>query len=312
MMFVSDLHGSETTFAKVLGAMRLWEADVLVCGGDVAGKVLWPVIVEGGRRRLRWMGEVRSVEADEYAEITRAACQMGFYPLELEEDELAELQADDTAMDAEFERLIAERWAAWLDRLEARCAELRIPAYVIAGNDDPWSLDEVTFQDREWVQAADGRVLPLHGHEGWSLLSCGLANPTPWLCPRDVGEDELARRLGELAADVPDLQRTVANIHVPPYGTGIDAAPELDTSVDPPQPVFGSTVPVGSTAVRDFLIEAQPAASLHGHIHESGGAAQLGRTRAYNPGSEYSEGVLRGVLVTLSDDAVIGHQFVSG
>jgi Icc-related predicted phosphoesterase len=311
-MFVSDLHGSETTFSKVLSAMKLWEADVLVCGGDVAGKGLWPVIVEGDRRRLRWMGQERTVEQEEYREIARSARQLGFYPLELEADELAELQQDETAMGDTFERLILERWATWVERLEARCRELGVPAYVISGNDDPWSLDSLSLDDHEWVHAADGRVVPLQGHADWSLLSCGLANPTPWRCPRDVSEAELRGQLDQLATAVPDFERTVANIHVPPYGTGLDIAPELDTSVDPPQPVFGSNVPVGSTAVRDFLTDCQPAVSLHGHIHESGGAAVLGRTQAFNPGSEYSEGVLRGVLVTLAPDAVVGHQFVSG
>jgi Icc-related predicted phosphoesterase len=31
--------------------------------------------------------------------------------------------------------------------------------------------------------------------------------------------------------------------------------------------------------------------SLHGHVHESGGEARIGRTLAINPGSEFSEGV---------------------
>ena len=57
---------------------------------------------------------------------------------------------------------------------------------------------------------------------------------------------------------------------------------------------------VGSTAVRDALEKYQPMLSLHGHIHESRGEARIGRTLAINPGSEYSEGVLRGAIITLS------------
>ena len=42
--------------------------------------------------------------------------------------------------------------------------------------------------------------------------------------------------------------------------------------------------PVGSTAVRQILEEYQPLLALHGHIHESRGAAQIGRTLALNSG----------------------------
>jgi Icc-related predicted phosphoesterase len=52
--------------------------------------------------------------------------------------------------------------------------------------------------------------------------------------------------------------------------------------------------------------------SLHGHIHESPGAVHIGRTWAINPGSEYAEGILRGVLITVERDRVVGHQFVTG
>ena len=53
--------------------------------------------------------------------------------------------------------------------------------------------------------------------------------------------------------------------------------------------------------------------SLHGHIHESRGEAKIGRTLAINPGSEYSEGVLRGVIITLNrKKGVRGYQLVAG
>jgi Icc-related predicted phosphoesterase len=52
---------------------------------------------------------------------------------------------------------------------------------------------------------------------------------------------------------------------------------------------------------------------LHGHIHESRGDAKIGRTVSLNPGSEYSEGVLRGVIVTLHHTKGLrGYQLVSG
>lgn len=63
----------------------------------------------------------------------------------------------------------------------------------------------------------------------------------------------------------------------------------------------------------DALAKYQPMLSLHGHIHESRGEARIGRTLAINPGSEYSEGVLRGAIITLSrKKGVRGYQLVAG
>ena len=68
----------------------------------------------------------------------------------------------------------------------------------------------------------------------------------------------------------------------------------------------------GSVAVREAIEETQPLLTLHGHIHESGGSITIGRTTAINVGSEYGEGVLRGVLLTIGDGKLLRYQAVSG
>jgi Icc-related predicted phosphoesterase len=310
VLFVTDLHGSEYAFGKLLNALELWEPDVYVAGGDVAGKGMLPMLRENGGVRAKWMGREDVYSGAALEELKAKALQLGFYPYETDAAELERMRAEPALADKVFERLMYERWAEWLERLEERCSQLRVPAFVIAGNDDPWDLDELTFQEREWVRGADGRVLEMA--EDWTLISCGLANPTPWQCPRDVPEEELAGRLAQLAEEAGDMENVVANIHVPPYGSALDIAPRLDTSIYPPRAIAGETAPVGSTAVHDFLAQHQPLLSLHGHIHESPGAVKIGRTEAINPGSEYAEGMLRAVLVTIEPGRVVGHQFVTG
>lgn len=310
ILFATDLHGSEYTFAKLLKVLDLWSPDVLILGGDVAGKGLLPVLVTEERARIRWMGEEHDVPIEEIEQYEARANQLGFYPYRVDADGLERLRTDEEFKERVFEDQMMDRWGEWLERLEERCGELELPAFVIAGNDDPWALDELNAIERRWVKGADGKVLPLLDH--WTLLSIGLANETPWQCPRDVSEERLADELNALADQVEDFDRVVANIHVPPLGTSLDIAPELDTSCDPPKPITGSTVPVGSRAVVDFLNERQPLLSLHGHIHESPGKVDIGRTYAINPGSEFAEGILRAVLVTVEPERVVGHQFVSG
>jgi Icc-related predicted phosphoesterase len=57
---------------------------------------------------------------------------------------------------------------------------------------------------------------------------------------------------------------------------------------------------VGSTAVRELIETYQPALGLHGHVHESKAMNTIGRTVVANPGSEYTEGVMRAAHVELT------------
>ena len=66
---------------------------------------------------------------------------------------------------------------------------------------------------------------------------------------------------------------------------------------------------VGSIAVRAAIEKYQPLLGLHGHIHESRSAQKIGRTLCINPGSEYGEGVLRGILLELSSKGLEDHVF---
>ena len=107
------------------------------------------------------------------------------------------------------------------------------------------------------------------------MLSLGWSNPTPWDTPRECSEAELQRKIDALAQSIEDMSNAVFNIHVPPYGTGLDQAPELDENMTPKAAQMAA---VGSTAVRDAILKYQPLLSLHGHIHESRGVQQIGRT----------------------------------
>jgi Icc-related predicted phosphoesterase len=150
------------------------------------------------------------------------------------------------------------------------------------------------------VDAAENEVARVGNYE---MLSVGWSNPTPWDTPRECLEDKLAERIDRLASEIEDMENAIFNIHVPPYGTGLDDAPALDADL---KPVDGGTVmkPVGSTAVRDAILRHQPLLALHGHIHESRGVQKLGRTTCINPGSVYGEGILQGVIVELRDRRV--------
>jgi Icc-related predicted phosphoesterase len=145
------------------------------------------------------------------------------------------------------------------------------------------------------------------------MASLGYSNITPWRCPRDIPEEELSKKIEALIAQVKNMPNCIFNFHCPPYDTGIDTAPHLDQNL---KPVFKAgeveMIPVGSKSTRKAIEQHQPLLGLHGHIHESKGAFKIGRTICLNPGSEYSEGMLRGALVDLHDKGLKNYVLTTG
>jgi len=77
---------------------------------------------------------------------------------------------------------------------------------------------------------------------------------TPWRCPRDVPEEELAQRIEAVAPALARPHRAIFDLHVPPYRSGLDMAPRLDDDLRVVMSGEGpQLVPVGSTAVREAI-----------------------------------------------------------
>jgi Icc-related predicted phosphoesterase len=221
------------------------------------------------------------------------------------------LKQSPAEVDALFERLMADTLEHWLALAEERLNGSDTICVLAPGNDDPPFVDDLLSRSERIINP-EHRVVELPG--GFSMVSCGTSNKTPWDTPREATEDELLDLIEREVAALPACDRAIFNLHVPPKDTLIDQAILLDDELRPVMengsPVVGG---VGSSAVRSAIERHQPMLSLHGHVHESRGEARLGRTLALNPGSEYGEGVLRGVIVTLSTKrGVRGHQFVAG
>ena len=212
--------------------------------------------------------------------------------------------------DALFHEVVFARLREWVEFAETRLEGQPITCYLSPGNDDFWEVDEILATSTKLI-VPEGKCLRID--EDHEMVSSGLANLTPFDCPRDLPEEELLARFEQMMAQVEDFEHCVFNLHVPPYASGLDDAPALDKDLKPqigPQGVV--TAPVGSTAVRTVIEKYQPMLALHGHIHEGRGSAKIGRTLCLNPGSEYSEGVLRGAIVTIRGTEVISHQMTSG
>ena len=312
LFYATDIHGSERCFRKFINAGAFYGAHVLIMGGDVTGKMIVPIVEEAsGRFVAEIFGRTRRFAEDELPGIQKLVGDAGYYAARMGRDELEELHADPAKVQAAFRRLMSETVTRWLDFAEERLAGTQIVCLVSPGNDDQPFIDEL-LSSSDRVINPEGRVVPLPGD--LELVSLGFSNRTPWDSPRELDEPELLARIDSIAAQVTRPDRTIFNLHVPPKDSSLDEAIILNDDLSPVirngSPVVGG---VGSTAVREAIERHQPLLGLHGHIHESRGLAKVGRTTVFNPGSEYSDGVLRGLIVTVeAGKGIRGHQFVAG
>jgi len=313
IFFATDLHGSETCFRKFVAAAGFYGADLLVLGGDLTGKLVVPLVSQPDGRYEAWVhGRRRLLDSDGAADLERQARVAGSYTRRMTPEEHQHLEANPAAVEELFAELMTDTLRRWLRHANERLAGSEVRILTAPGNDDPWLVDDVLREHGgERVALAEGEIVEVApGHE---LLTTGWTNKTPWNTPREYPEEAIAQRLDDLAAGLANPAGALFNLHVPPYDSRLDTAPLLGQDLKVRTSMGGEvTAPVGSTAVRDAIERHQPLVSLHGHIHESGGTARLGRTLAVNAGSEYGEGVLRGVLVTVGGGKVLRYQATTG
>jgi Icc-related predicted phosphoesterase len=311
LFYAGDIHGSRVCWKKFVNAAAHYPADFLVMGGDLTGKALVPIVREGeGSYVARVIGERRFARtAEELDQMQQAISTNGMYPLIVDPEEARALTEDAVRREEAFEKAMLDELRLWVEFADERLGGTDSRAYVIPGNDDPWSVDEV-LAGRSSVIACDETIQMLGPHE---MASFGYSNRTPWQTPRELDEDEIYSRLKRLVDQLEDPQRAILNVHVPPYESSLDTAYEVDEDLR--YVMKGGRpheVPTGSTAVRQVIEETQPLLSLHGHIHESKGVTTIGRTVAINPGSDYGSGHLDGCLVHLEPNRVVNQYLVSG
>jgi uncharacterized protein len=311
LFYAGDVHGSRVCWKKFVNAAAHYPADALVMGGDLTGKALVPIVRHGdGSYSARVIGEERVARtAEELDQMQQAVSTNGMYPLIVDEEEACRLEQDVGRRDRVFEQALLDELRLWVELADERLAGSATRAYVIPGNDDPWSIDEVLAAGGS-VVACDERIEMVGPHE---MLSFGYSNRTPWKTPRELDEEEIYSRLRPLADQLEKPERAIFNIHVPPWESSLDTAFEVDEELR--YVTRGGRpheVPTGSRAVRQLIEETQPVLSLHGHIHESKGVTRIGRTVAINPGSDYGSGHLDGCLVHLAPERVVGQYLVSG
>jgi len=312
--YTTDLHGSEKCWRKFMAAPKYYQADVIIVGGDITGKFIVPIIeLPKGRYEATFLGIKRTMKNEKDLDSLKLLiANSGQYAVLMTPEENAKFIEDPSLVNNLFKQTLLERVEQWMQMADTRLEGQNVRCFVSAGNDDLFEVDQVIACAKR-VENHDGKVVDLGN--GFEMIGMGYSNMTPWNCPRDLSEEELAEKIERVASQVRRPERAIFDLHVPPYDTGIDLAPQLTPEMRIVLDPVGEPkmIPVGSTAVRDAILKYQPMLALHGHIHESSGIRKLGTTTLVNPGSEYAEGILRGALIDLDPEkGLIDVKLVTG
>lgn len=141
------------------------------------------------------------------------------------------------------------------------------PAFFVPGNMDSPALAS--------IEEVDG-VKCLHGKRArlgeFSVVGVG-GGPSSFLStPFELPESELKRLLEEAFSGL-ESGKFILLSHAPPKNTKLDKV--------------SSGLHVGSSSIRKFVEEREPALAVSGHIHEARGVDKVGKTLLVNPGPAF-------------------------
>jgi len=311
LFFATDVHGSEKTYIKFLNAASFYKAPILILGGDITGKVMVPLVKgpDGYTAKFRGLDREAKNEAQLQA-LENEIRLLGSYPYRTDPDEMRQLQTDETRVKSIFTTLMLDTVRRWIRLAEERLRNSGVKIYMTGGNDDIPQIKDI-IRASDYVIDPEDKVVNIDDkHE---MISCGWSNPTPWSTPRECSEEELWRKVESMAAQVKNMKSCIFNMHLPPAATLLAECQKIDKDLKPvylgsePEMISG-----GSTSVQKAVEQYQPLLGLHGHIHEARGNVKIGRTLCINPGSESSEGILRGAMVNLEAESVKSFLLTSG
>jgi Icc-related predicted phosphoesterase len=310
IFFATDIHGSDICWNKFINAGKFYGAEVLILGGDMTGKAIVPIIQQGdGTYHACLLEQEFTLHSEaEVQDMIKRIRSRGYYSWRTTLDELTDLKQNPEKVNSLFLSEALKTLERWLDVAANKLKDTGIRCYVCPGNDDMPEVDAM-IRSSPCVQHAEGQVIELDkNHE---MISSGFSNITPWNTYREECEDALDVRYTAMIHQLQNPRNSIFNMHIPPYGSMLDEAPELTQDLRPKY-AGNALKPTGSHALRAAIEKHQPLLGLHGHIHEGRAAARIGKTLCINPGSMYEQGALLGALVQLGKNKIDSYVLTSG
>jgi Icc-related predicted phosphoesterase len=217
VFFATDIHGSEVCWRKFLNAGKFHKADVLIMGGDMTGKAMVPIVSNGSSWELELQGQKHVLTTeDEVQAMEKRISDRGYYPVRLSRDEVDAWAADPALVDERFKAEMLGNVERWMALGDERLAGTGIRCIVSPANDDIFELDPI-IEHAQHLELGEANLIAL---DGFTLISTGYANPTPWntfrSCPSRAARAD--RRAGRPGArpEAGDLQLPCAALRLEP------------------------------------------------------------------------------------------------
>jgi len=79
IFFTTDLHGSDECFLKFINSGKFYKTSVIICGGDITGKMLIPLIAtQDGGYEAEFLGRTQKIRDDEVSQLEKSIAQAGY------------------------------------------------------------------------------------------------------------------------------------------------------------------------------------------------------------------------------------------
>src|SRR5258706_6688032 len=213
IFFATDLHGSELCWRKFLNAAKFYEADVLICGGDMTGKAMIPIVEENGNYTVTIADDRQVVSADQVGDIENQIRRKGYYPLHVTPERLQELDEDAEKRKETFQQIMLDGVRRWMNMAADKLRGSGVRIFVCPGNDDEMEVDDVV-RESDVVELGEGRIVEI---DGLTMISTGWSNPTPSYTRRQETEEKLGARSEAMAKNIPDPSKALFTLPCPPF-----------------------------------------------------------------------------------------------
>src|ERR1700716_4510296 len=108
IFFATDLHGSEVCWRKFLNSGKFYDAEILICGGDMTGKAIVPIVQENGHFTVTLGADTQAAEAAQVPDVEAQIRRKGYYPLQMSVERLHELDKNEKVRAETFQQVMLE------------------------------------------------------------------------------------------------------------------------------------------------------------------------------------------------------------